>query len=444
MILAMIGMIRKSRYFLFLFIYSLSSTAWAQKVPPLSLKQAVDSALKASPMYLTSKNQFETSSLEVKNAFAAFLPSLDLSSSHGVRGLNPDRAGTTAKTPAVSTATLALTENLYDNGESFKKNQIAKYRYELAKVNYQKTKGQIIRSVLLAYYRYNIALQNLRFTTKNYQELERLAKLVSNQFHQGMKTRKDYLGFSTRAQRGRLNVIEAEKNLTLARAALITEIGLGPTTDIQFDESIKPLVPKKDMIVDIDPNTLYESQALDLQQKISEHEVSLARRKFWPELNLVASATYGSSDYVDTKQTWKDNESTQWSVLANIKFNLIDWGVRSRNIQIAALNQNTSEQTAKNTLLQAQKDLEVFKKEVADSKERYQLAKELQKMEEDAFKLLERDYRSGQTTYLELITGLANLLDAQSRGQEADFNQADLYLRWKYYKGILSEDTIYE
>src|SRR5690606_9855082 len=127
------------------------------------------------------------------------------------------------------------------------------------------------------------------------------------------------------------------------------------------------------------------------------------QRKFWPELSLVASATYGSSDYVDTRQAWSDNHVTQWSVLANLKFNILDWGVRSRNIQIAALNQSTAEQTARGALLRAEEELEVFKKEVEDSSERYRLAKELQKMEEDAFKLLERDYRSGQTTYLELV-----------------------------------------
>ena len=65
-------------------------------------------------------------------------------------------------------------------------------------------------------------------------------------------------------------------------------------------------------------------------------------------------------------------------------------------------------------------------------------------MEEDTFQLLERDYRAGQSTYLELTTGLANLLDAQARGQEADFKQAELYLKWKYYKGLLNEETVFE
>lgn len=410
----------------------------------LSLNQAIQNTLKSSPTFITAKNQLEAAALESRNAFAEFLPSLDLTASHGVRGIEPDRAGLTKQTPAVSGATLSLTENLYNNGESFKKNKISDYKYELAKLNYQKNKALVIKTVTLAYYRYNIAAQNLRFTIKNYDELERLSNLLMNQFHQGMKTKKDYLGFKTRAQRGRLDVIRAEQSLAQARAALLAEIGLSPSDPVQFDESIKPTLPKKNLNLDIEPENLYEYKSHELQNQISELEVGLVERKLWPELNLVAAASYGSSNYIDTQKMWPDNQTTEWSVLLNIKFNLLDWGVRSRNIQIARLTQNTNQQAAQNLLLQSQKELEEFKTEVASSAERYKLSKELQQLEEDSFKILERDYRSGQTTYLELITGLANLLDAQARGQEADFDQANLYLRWKYYKGILSEETIAE
>lgn len=410
----------------------------------MTLEQAVQNALKASPDYLSAKNQMDSAKLEEKNAFAAFFPSLDLSASHGVRGIDPDTSGLTTTTNKVSGATLSLTENFYNNGESYKRNKIAEHQAELAELNLKKAKAVVVRTVLLAYYRHNIALQNLRFTQKNHSELERLSKLVSNQYHQGLKTRKDFLSFTTRSQRGRLSVLEAEKDLASARETLLSSIGLGTSSDIIFDENVKPVVPKVKLTTDFSNESLYEARALELQEKIGELQVALARRKFWPELNLVGSATYGSSDYIETNRTWSDNDSTQWSVLLNLKFNLLDWGVRSRNVQIAAAAQNTSEQAARTSLLKAEKDLELFKVDVAKTAERFKISKELQKMEEDTFKLLERDYRAGQASYLELSTGLANLLDAQARGQEADYDLAALYLSWKYYKGTLSEETFKE
>lgn len=425
----------------FIFI---GQSAFSQPKHVLTLSEAVKNALKTSPSYLSAKNAAESTKLESKNAFANFLPSIDLSASHGVKGKNPDITGELSKTPIVSGASLTLTESLYDNGESAKKYKIAKLKHDLANINLEKTKAQIIRQVLLAYYRHNIELQNLRFTQKNFDELERLARLVSNQFHQGMKTRKDYLSFKTKSHRSRLDVITAEKKYTKARSQLFELIGISPDANTTFDESVKPLIPKKALSIDISTESLYEYKTISLQKRISESEIALASRKFWPEISLIGAASYGSSDYIDTKETWSDNDLTQWSVLLNLKFNLLDWGVRSRNIQIAKLNTNTIEQSLNSQLLESLTGLEQFKLEVKRAEESYRLSKDLQKMEEDNFALLERDYRTGNTTYLELTTGLANLLDAQSRGLEADYQQSNLYLQWKYYKGILSEETIFE
>lgn len=409
-----------------------------------TLPQVLQKALLSSPTYLTTKNELEVAKLEAANAKALFFPSLDLSASHGVRDINPDTAGLTARSQLVSGTTLTLSENFYDNGETSKRNRIAGYKFQLAQINFQKNRSEIIRSVTLAFYRYNISLQNLKFTTKNFEELQRLAKLVSNQYFQGMKTKKDYLSFKTRSQRSRLDVIAAEQNLLESRTDLLAKMGLDADDPIRFDEAMPPKKLKRIASEQLNSENLYESQRLAIQKKISELEVDLAKRLYWPELSLVGTASYGSSNYIDTGQNWSDNDISQWSVLVNLKFNLLDWGIRSRNIQIALASQNSQEQGFQILLLQAQKELESFKLEVARSEENYRLSKELQKMEEDTFKILERDYRSGQTTYLELTTGLANLLDAQSRGLEADYVRTDLNLRWKYYKGTLSEESIFE
>lgn len=407
----------------------------------VNLAQAVEKSLSQSPVLLASKNALQVADLELKNIFSNFLPSVDMSASHGFKKTDPEVFTASSKIPNVSRATVTLSENLYDNGETYKKYQIAKLKQQIAKLNYQKNKAQIVKSVTLAYYRYVLATQNLIYITRNHQELERLSRLLMNQFQQGIKTKKDYLGFKTRAQRGRLDVLSAERQVAGSRHALLVEMGLSPDEKIQFDETVKLILPKDALTVDIGPEDLYEFQLKTLDNQVSQLQVDLQKRVLWPEISLVAAASYGSSDYINTQTSWNDNDASEWSVLLNLKFNLIDWGVRSRNIQIAKLNQHSLDQANLNNVLSAQNELEEFKTEVKHSQEHYQIAKELQKLEEDSFKMLERDYRSGQTTYLELVTGLANLLDAQSRGQNADYKQAELYLKWKYYKGILSEET---
>lgn len=423
---------------------TLSSWGLTTTTQQISLRQAIEQSLQYSPVYLQAKNQLKITQLQTKNTRSAFLPSLDLNATHGVQGANPDRTGEYQLTPWVSGTSLTLTETFYDNGNSYKQRQIAVLKEKLAHLQYEKSKAQVLRSVTTAYYRYAIAEQNLKFTKKNHAELNRLANLVSNQFKQGLKTRKDELSFRSREQRGQLNVINAEKNLVLAKSQLLESIGLAPGENIKFDTAIKPILPSKTLAIDITVDKLYEAEILSLQREIGDIEISLAQRKFWPELSLIGTASYGSSKYIDTRQSWDDNDGTQWSLLFNLKFNLIDWGVRSRNIQIAASTQSQTEQSARITQLQAENNLESFKIELQRATESYRISKELQKMEEDTFTLLERDYNAGRSNFLELTTGLANLLDAQSRGLEADLHMADLYLQWKYYTRTLNEETLFQ
>lgn len=424
------------------FIIGLSSSVAPARV--LTSKEVLQIALERSPDLRAARNQLESSELEHKNAFASFLPSLDLSASHGVRGISPDPLNLTAQTPWVSGATLSLTENFYDNGESFKKYRITGLKLEMARLVFQKAKADIIRSVLLAYHRLNNATLFLKFSEKNHQELERLARLVTSQFQQGLKTRKDFLNFKTRAQRGQLNVYRAESDLKIVQGELFSLLGVSASERLQIDGAEKPIVARSALNLDLKAEDLYEYRILEIQKTIGELEVELSRRKFWPELNLVGAISYGSSDYVQTGRSWNDNDSSQWSVLLNLKFNILDWGVRNRNIQMTHLSQDNIQQNLRSSLYRSEKDLEAFKAEVQRSVESYRIAKDLQKMEEDTFRLLESDYRSGRASYLELTTGLANLLDAQNRGQEADFDQANLYLRWKYYKGSLNETSAFE
>lgn len=410
----------------------------------LSLRQVLEISLEKSPDYQIAKNQLESAGLDQKNSFAAFLPSLDFSSQHGKRGLDPDILGETAQTNWVSGASVSLTETFYDNGESYKRYQISGLRYELAKLNHEKVKAQLIRSVAIAYYRAAISVQNLKFTQRYFQEMERLARLVTNQFQQGLKTRKDFLSFKTRAQRGQLDVYRSEQSATLARGQLSSLIGRSPEEPLSIVESERPVLPKSPLSPTIEVNSLYEKRALELQNKIADLELQLARRRFWPEVSLVGAASYGSSGYVGTGARFQDNDSAQWNLLLNLKFNLLDWGVRNRNIQVTRVSQDSALQGLRSSLYSAEQDLQTYRTQIARAAESYKLAKELQKMEEDTFKILESDYRSGRATYLELTTGLANLLDAQNRGQEADLELADLYMRTKYYKGNLNETTVFE
>lgn len=418
--------------------------AEASSTTQLSLQEAVRKTLGNSPEYFQTKNNLEQAELESRNTFSAFFPTLDLTATHGLRDYEPDPDGITRQTRWRSEAALVLTENLYDNGETYKRYEIFKLKWERARLQHHKIKAQIIRRVILAYYRLLVAEQDLEFVKKNFAEIDRLEKMVREQYHQGLKKRKEMLSFKTRAQRSRLEVLRAQQAVKEAHSQLLAEMGEEGSTHYHIVKATPMLLPPTKSGWSISPQDLYDERILRLVKRISEYEVELSRRRYWPELNLVASAQYGSSEYVDTGRRWSDNDQTHWGLFLNLKFNLIDWGVRQRNIRITQVQRHSEEQAVRLELLRAQKEVEDLKFNIDQAQESYNLASDLQKTELETFQALERDYKSGLTSYLELITGLSNLLDAQSRFLQTQLNQADLYLSWKYHKGILDEKTAFE
>ena len=144
------------------------------------------------------KNTYQSSLLLSKNYFAGFLPSLDLSSIHGPQGYDPN----TSLNPSWGNSTqLTLSETLYDNGENIKQYKMSKLTAEQSELQMQKAKGQVLLSLVNLYYEWCYAVLQNQFTEKYAKEIAHQFQMVTDQFHQGVKTHSDFLRFKTQAQR---------------------------------------------------------------------------------------------------------------------------------------------------------------------------------------------------------------------------------------------------
>lgn len=397
----------------------------------------LNTALSNSPSLIVAKKKFESTQLERKNSIAAFLPSLDVVSTHGGQGNRPS----TFATPTASSTEITLSENLYDNGQSIAKLKIADYNLKVAETQLRNVRGKLLVSVTGLYFDFCVATNRLKFAERNQQQLEKQLNLAREQFHQGVKTRKDFVNFQAQAQRGAIDLLNAKNILAKSRKILLEGMGLNPVSDLEISADFGLKLGIQDLPSEIAGVSLREEDLLNYKKEISDVEVQLTKRKNLPQLDLTASAGYGSSNYVNSGTTWADGEKSKWSVLLTLNWNLIDFGQRSRNVALTRLKQDIEEQDLKLSLLSAQKDLENFEIEIRNFSKNYELVKNLKKMEEDNFKLLEGEYRQGRVGYLELLTGMVNLLDAQQRDTQVDFDLHRLWVKKKYYEGNLDENV---
>lgn len=403
----------------------------------MAFKEVLTTALNNSPAVVSAKKKFESTQLERKNAISVFLPSLDLVAVHGGQGNRPS----TYAIPTASSTSLTLTENLYDNGQSITKLKIADYNLRVSETQLKGVRGKLLVTVSGLYFDYCVANNRLKFAEKNQQQLEKQLNLAREQFHQGVKTRKDFVSFQAQTQRGAIDLLYAKNNLAKTRKSLLEGMGLNAATDQEVNPEFNLRLTIKDLPTEVAGISLREEDLLNLKREVSELQVKLSKRKNLPQLDLTASAGYGSSNYINSGSTWADGEKTNWSVLLTLNWNLIDFGQRSRNVALTRLQQDIEQQDLRISLLSAQKELENFEIDLKNFAKNYDLVKNLKKMEEDNFKLLEGEYRQGKVSYLELLTAMTNLLDAQYRDTQADFDLHRLWLKRKFYEGNLDENV---
>ncbi len=405
----------------------------------IPLKKAVELTLLNSPQYLSAKKSAEMSHLQSVNISRSILPSLDLTSTHGPQGFEPNLLNL----PRTQSSTqLTLTETLYDNGERVKQSEISRLTTDLNQIALEKIKAKTILQAIEAYYRWNTSALQLDISKKYSDTVKRNSRLATQLFRNGIKTQKDDLLFRTLSRRSELSYSEAERQVEKNRKQLLILLGiLGQDGSTEFALLRKP--PQTGPLK-IPSNTedLYENRELALKNQIGEKQVDLVKAKNRPEIFLTGQAQYGSTQYLDTGQSFSDNQQTSWNVLLTLKWNLLDWGTRTRNTQIEVLKQNIETQSYRSTLNDAEKEFEEFKIEAADALKNHQIISEIEQMELNANKILSQDYQLGRIGTFDLSTGLSNLLDAQSKKLQSDFDISFLSFKAQYYEGKLNEDSI--
>lgn len=392
----------------FLFLFSMAALAAPQN---LNLSQALKLIEENSLELQQYKKDLQIAEREEKNAYYSFFPSLSFSATHGWHDSRPD----IYQSPWASQLGLQLTENLYDNGESYKKYKIAEAHLQKAKLTYNLQRNQLLQDTANKFYEYI-------YKAKRKSALEEQNDLIQKQFTraerdylQGYKSEKDYLRFKTDLSRSQIQVIQVNSDIKKAKLDLILALSLPPESIAEYEfvvanesDTFNNFKFEK-VLLDSHP----QIQVQNLQKQIYDQQSALAERNYWPKINFKAEATYGSSDYIGTGSSFSDNEQTELRALITLEYDLFDWGInhRTQEISLLKISQNRNDlEIQKKNLIQA---LESLYSEIQQNQEHYKLATQLNQLEQKNVNNLQIGYRSGTVTYLELTTGMQNLINSR-------------------------------
>ncbi len=414
---------------------ALSSTVPAQ---PLDLKGAVELAVEKSPALGVAAKAVTSRELDYSNAVAAFLPSVDFATTVGPQG--PQQTGSGALANQLN---LTLSESLYDNHTSIIRLAVAKRQREFAHLTLQQTRDDLTVQIATAYFRYSASQAQAEIRETQLSTLRKEFRSLSDQYNQGLKTRRDYIRLQTQLQRAELDLIAAKNTVAQNSTELRRVIGLDAESPVEFTpvsteraRSFSPILPEKSASVD----QTYERSLADLQNEVNTRDIELAQRKYWPVVNVNGQITYQKSDYLEPLLPTGTGYVTpaltpwNWNALLTVQYNILDWGTRRRNIELARVQTDSKWDQLRAGLLSTDARIRSTWLDLKQLERSFKLDQELLKIEEETYGILQVEYREGRAAYLDLITELNNLLDAKSRLYTSYFDLQTRLVTYRYFE----------
>jgi adhesin transport system outer membrane protein len=411
----------------------------------LDLKKTIEFALANSPVIDSLRRELSIAVLEEKTATARLLPSLDFTATHGLN----DSAPRTGVGPWASKFSLGLTETLYDNGVTFTNRKLAQLTKKQTEIEFRDQRDKVILEIGKQFLLFSLETQLQEIKEKQFQLVKRQYEVISRAFYAGLRTKKDYLRFKTQVNRAEIELQAAIGSLRKAEQELLGQIGAGktgrpPNEEIRFQAlSLEKVASDLEFTPAKSDETLREHAWVrigEIQKQIATVNADLVSRKNMPEWIFSGGVSYGSSDYLGTSQTVSDNAGTNWNALILVKYNFFDWGIRSRDSEVALQKKMIQENKAETRILALRTTLLALVSDMKREQKTFGLAKDLLNMEKINFELIEREYHSGKVQYLDLITGLSNLSDAQVKFFTAVAGLETVKLNVLYHQGKLYDE----
>lgn len=427
-----------------LFFYVLASLIFfnangAQVARPLELKELSSLLIQNSPLLLASQEQLNIARLEHQNIFSRFLPSLDGELQTGWQGQQSPPVSTT-RTGVLS---LGLTENLYDNGKTFLQYRQSQIAEELSLLEVRIRREASCLDLAGAYFRYSLTVHLLDVQKRQLKLLEREFRIISEKYEQGLRTRQDYLRFKSQLQRSKLDYVQSENDRTLAKNEIARLTALKGDFEVAVDEKIiNAAALPRELTKTADPvdfQLILAVKRLRIKDELSEYEVRRNRRDWLPRASLNLGATYSKDGILGADSTAATAQTTQWKALIKIEYNFWDWGIRRRNVEIAARQAERGHQEGLAEVLNDQNQAERTRLEVKSLMENYELSQEVVKADEQSFEMIQKEFEKGQISYLDVISSVKDLTASQ-----ATYFRNYFQLRTEMARGLSLVGTLYD
>lgn len=336
---------------------------------------------------------------------------------------------------------VTLTQPIYMGGKIRAYNKITEYAEQASGTIYDKTLQDIIVDVDEAYWNL-VALHSKKKLAEGYKTLvEKLESDVEQLVKEGMATKADLLSVKVKVNEAGVTLIQLNNGIELSRMNLCRICGIdmdepidvednmdNKTSIADFDDNVDMSNQSADYMVQQAEGNRKELQALELQNKIYDEKIKLARAEYLPKVALMGGYLASNPSVFNS---FERKMKGLWNVGITLNVPILTWGDRSYKVKAAkaeaCMHRYETEEVKEKIELQVNQ----CRQKLQESQERYQTTLRSVDEAEENLRYANHGMKEGVITLSNVMEAQTAWLKAKSEwvNAQVDVRLANLYLK---------------
>jgi outer membrane protein len=401
---------------------------------PLTLEESIEIALEQNPTLKGAQGAIKEAKYRRLGAVSDFLPQVDTQYSYTRLDQEPSfyypppiDMAITMGTKDVYTWQSTVTQPVFTGGALINNFLLADLGVDTARVEFERTKLDLILNVKEAYYGVLTAEKGVEVAEQTVEQLESNLEMAKAFFDVGMTAKNDLLQVEVSMAQARQYLIKAQNGLEVARAAFNTLL----RRDINEAVNLVEVLEYVPMVVDVDRLTEEafqerpELKAAGLGVKSAKRGVGLAASGLFPQASIVFNYEREGDDYrVNGSRFQSDPDS--WSVMGVARWKVWDWGKTVWGIGESKAKVFQAKCALEEIMDGVRLDVKQASLSVLEAEKNIQVAETAVSQAEENFRINEERYKGQVATSTDVLDALTLLVQAKTNYYRAlsDYNIA--------------------
>ena len=418
---------------LFIVLLTTSNLLLAQDIKTLSMDDCIKICLKNNTDIVAAESNYKSSKADLQSAWGNFMPSINgygswAKTSENNISLRNDQLIYSKDIYAYRISAEQQLFTGFSNYATLKQNH-ARKRMQMNTLDW--IKQQTIMTVQLQYYNVLKAKQLLKVSEESLnaskEELVRLETMEEI----GSISKAEVYQQKVRVGENQLTLIEAQNNLSKARADLNHTLGIDIKSDFKLEEESLE-IQKIDL--DFDEHLVKAMQnridyiAAKDRVQISKSAITISKSGYYPQVSLNADHSWRDVEFPNSKRDITNFDN--YSISVNIGINLFNGLKTKSNIEKSKAQLLSSEAQLEQSKRQVTLDVRIALLEIQRAAERVAVTNENLISSKEDYRFASERYKIGAGTLLEQITAESNLTRAKASRIQAlyDYKYSRAYL----------------